>query len=108
MDRDAGDMRHEARAGGDPDRVEPPFAVDVVRARILDFAERRGTDATFCPSDVARDLAGDDGAWRSLMEPVRSVAYALVAEGLVEITQGGVVVDRFPTRGPIRIRSPRS
>lgn len=66
--------------------------------------------ATLCPSEVARRCVsapaagtGDD-AWRPWMEPVRRAARRLVAEGRVEILQGGRVVDPSICKGPIRIR----
>ncbi|MEU3406045.1 DUF3253 domain-containing protein [Streptomyces sp. NPDC006670] len=72
---------------------------------ILDLLDRRGPDATICPSDAARAAyAGDDDGWRDLMEPVRLAARRLVADGAVEITQGGRPVDPAKARGPIRIR----
>lgn len=68
------------------------------RQAVLDALEGR---SNICPSEVARGLAGD---WRPLMEPVRQAARALVAEGLVEITQGGHPVDPENFKGPIRLR----
>lgn len=66
------------------------------------LAQRR---ASFCPSDAARLVGGDDEtAWRALMERARMAARRLVERGLVEITQGGHVVDPSFARGPIRIR----
>lgn len=38
------------------------------------------------------------------MEPVRAAARGLVADGEVDITQGGETVDPATVRGPIRIR----
>ncbi len=38
------------------------------------------------------------------MEPARAAARRLVADGGVDITQGGVVVDPSTAKGPIRIR----
>ena len=38
------------------------------------------------------------------MEPARAAARRLVADGVVDITQGGVVVDPSTAKGPIRIR----
>jgi hypothetical protein len=38
------------------------------------------------------------------MDDTRRVARRLVAEGRVQITQGGEVVDPAGVRGPIRIR----
>jgi hypothetical protein len=39
------------------------------------------------------------------MEPARRAARRLVAQGSVEITQHGRVVDPSTARGPIRIRT---
>lgn len=71
----------------------------------LALLARRRPEATICPSDVARRLGGQD--WRDLMEPAREAARRLVAAGLVEITQGGEVVDPSTVKGPIRIRRAR-
>ena len=70
--------------------------------RILDTLSQRAATATICPSEVARDLGGEQ--WRELMEPVRQAARRLVAGGQVEITQRGAVVDPSTAKGPIRIR----
>lgn len=76
----------------------------------------RAADATICPSEAARAVAGadaptdtpaDDDVWRELMEPARRAARRLVATGEIEITQGGQVVDPSTARGPIRIRRAR-
>ncbi|MBV1949773.1 DUF3253 domain-containing protein [Streptomyces sp. BV129] len=75
---------------------------------IVDLLERRAETASICPSDVARVVhEGDDDGWRELMEPVRRAAWHLVAEGEVEVTQGGEVVAEGEARGPIRIRRAR-
>ncbi|GAA0234194.1 DUF3253 domain-containing protein [Cryptosporangium japonicum] len=74
-----------------------------LESSILDLLARRATGATICPSEVARQLGGEN--WRPLMEPVRAAARRLVAAGRVEITQGGEVVDPETVRGPIRIRT---
>ncbi|MBC7630612.1 DUF2256 and DUF3253 domain-containing protein [Aeromicrobium sp.] len=73
--------------------------------RILDTLDGRARSASICPSDVARQKSPDD--WRPLMEPVRQAARRLVAQGRVEITQQGHVVDPSTAKGPIRIRLPR-
>lgn len=62
----------------------------------------RARSSTICPSEVARDVGGED--WAELMEPARMAARRLVAAGEVEITQGGRVVDPSTAKGPIRIR----
>jgi hypothetical protein len=42
------------------------------------------------------------------MEPARRAARRLVADGVVDITQGGNVVDPSTAKGPIRIRRHRT
>ncbi|KAA9089218.1 DUF2256 and DUF3253 domain-containing protein [Microbacterium radiodurans] len=74
-------------------------------ASIRELLAARAADATICPSEAARAVGGDD--WRDLMEPARRAARRLVADGEVEITQRGVVVDPSTARGPIRIRRAR-
>jgi len=73
---------------------------------VLDLLSARAVDATICPSEAARAVGGEQ--WRPLMEPARSAARRLVADGAVEITQGGHVVDPSTAKGPIRIRRRRA
>ena len=70
--------------------------------RILAMLVTRARDATMCPSEVARAEGGE--GWRERMEPVREAARRLVAQGKVEILQGGQVVDPSTAKGPIRLR----
>ena len=76
---------------------------------ILDLLDQRSRDASICPSEAARLVAGadDEQAWRVMMEPARCAARRLVARGQVEIVQSGQVVDPSTARGPIRIRRAR-
>ena len=67
--------------------------------------ERRDPGKTICPSDAARELAGDDG-FRALMPTVRQAARAMVDRGELEVTQRGRVVDPDQARGAIRLRLP--
>jgi hypothetical protein len=76
-----------------------------LEAAILDLLAARAADATICPSEAAR--AVDPEGWRDLMEPARSAARRLVADGRAQITQGGRVVDPSTAKGPIRVRRPR-
>ena len=73
---------------------------------ILNLLEARGAGKTICPSEAARALAYSDDreAWQPLLEPVCAAARRLVAEGSIEITQGGRVVDPSRAKGPIRLR----
>lgn len=73
---------------------------------ITELLAQRASEATICPSEAAR--AVDPDGWRELMEPARRAARRLVADGAVEITQGGRVVDPSTAKGPIRIRRVRS
>jgi hypothetical protein len=72
---------------------------------ILSLLDDRAAGATICPSEAAKSVGGDD--WRGLMEDARRAARRLVADGQVQITQRGSVVDPSTARGPIRIRRVR-
>jgi hypothetical protein len=80
----------------------PGDAEHALEAAILDLLEHRDRGATICPSEAARAISPDD--WRPLMEPVRRAARRLVAEGRLEILQGGRVVNPDTARGAIRLR----
>ena len=71
---------------------------------ILGLLAQRDPGKTICPSDAARAIGGDDG-FRPLMPVVRDAARKLVAEGRIEVTQRGEVVDLDRARGAIRLRS---
>jgi hypothetical protein len=76
-----------------------------LEAAIERLLDARSGDASICPSEAAR--AVDEDGWRTLMEPARRAARRLVAEGRLEITQAGRVVDPSTARGAIRLRRPR-
>ena len=82
----------------------PPILPEQARLRvvILELLERREPGKTICPSDAARALAGKD--FRPLMGTARAAAAELVADGEIEVTQRGEVVDIEQARGPIRLR----
>jgi hypothetical protein len=73
-----------------------------LRAAILELLEHRGPGKTICPSDAARAVAAAD--FRPLMDTARAAAAELVADGEIEVTQHGEVVDLARARGPIRLR----
>ena len=83
-------------------RAKPGPTDAALEQSVLALLDARARGATVCPSEAARAVGGDD--WRPLMEPARAAARRLVARGLVEITQGGRVVDGSTAKGPIRIR----
>lgn len=72
---------------------------------IVGLLGARARDASICPSEAARQVGGE--SWQSLMESTRMAARRLVAQGKVQITQGGKVVDPSRAKGPIRIRLAR-
>lgn len=72
------------------------------RETILSLLSERDEGKTICPSEVARAM--DEDGFRRLMPTVRSAAAELVGEGVVDVTQGGCVVDLTAARGPIRLR----
>jgi hypothetical protein len=69
---------------------------------ILRLLSQRVPGASICPSDAAR--AARPANWRDLMDDARAAAGRLAAEGQVDVTQGGHVVDIASARGPVRIR----
>ncbi|GAC1414455.1 MAG: hypothetical protein NVSMB62_00370 [Acidobacteriaceae bacterium] len=73
---------------------------------ILSLLGERGRDKTICPSEAAKLVGGKEVRrdWESLMEPARAAARRLVAQGRIDITQGGRVVDPSSAKGPIRLR----
>jgi hypothetical protein len=79
-------------------------AVDIA-ATIIGLLRQRAPTASVCPSDAARHLAGGDGEWRELMQPVRDVAARLASEGVLTITQGERQLDpQAINEGAVRLR----
>jgi hypothetical protein len=73
---------------------------------MLELLRAHGVDATICPSEAARIVAGNSSAdsWRELMPAARKAARRLVVKGWAEILQRGRPVDATTAIGPIRIR----
>lgn len=80
----------------------PPALQGHLREHILRLAEDRGTGRTLCPSEAAG--AVEPARRQELTHLARAVACRLADEGLVEITQRGVVVDGRRAAGPVRVR----
>jgi hypothetical protein len=62
---------------------------DAIAAEIVRQLAKRAATSSICPSEVARALAREEGAWRALMTPVREVAAYLCDAGRLRITRGG-------------------
>ena len=78
-----------------------PF--DGARAATLVLLARRTTDATVCPSEVARALTIAAGLsdWRDAMPAVHAAVDAMIADGVVQVSWRG---RRLLARdGPYRI-----
>jgi len=71
-----------------------------LRRELLALAKARGPEKTFCPSELARNLAPSN--WRFLMPAIREAAAKLIEEGRLRVTQRGREVDPAKARGPIR------
>ncbi|RYG10378.1 MAG: DUF3253 domain-containing protein [Burkholderiales bacterium] len=88
--------------------VTPISPVDI-QDSIIGLLRQRAPEASICPSEVARDVAGGGQGWQPLMVPVREVAVALAHRGLIRITQGQNDIDpSSPTKGPLRLRRGRA
>lgn len=71
------------------------------RSRIIELLLQRAPGKTICPSEV---LPIEQKQNKELMEEVRKAARELVAQGKIEITQKGEVIDPQKIKGPIRLR----
>ena len=64
----------------------------LAQAAILALLEQRAAHTTICPSEAARQMAGDRGdpdGWRGDMPAVHAAARELAGAGRVRLTQGG-------------------
>jgi len=83
-------------------RSKPGARGRALERAILELLGEREIGASICPSEAARRVEPDH--WRGLMEPARRAAGRLVGAGMVEVTQGGRVVEISEAKGPIRVR----
>jgi len=77
---------------------------DTIKSSHLKFAEERGLDKTYCPSEVAKACFPKN--WRNHMDVVREVADDLVATGNLKVLQGGKIISSraVAAKGPIRLQ----
>jgi len=75
-----------------------------IEAKHLEFADARGAEKTYCPSEVARHLFPKH--WRDKMDDVRAVADDLFKKDILIISQFGKDLKTLPTKvkGHIRLR----
>ncbi|MDG4719502.1 MULTISPECIES: DUF3253 domain-containing protein [Thalassospira] len=77
----------------------PTFAI--LRQRAISLAQQRGSENTFCPSEVARSFGS---YWRDLMPRVHQVAQQLCCEGQLEYNKGGISHGQNRPSGAYRLR----
>lgn len=70
-------------------------------AAILSLLAERREDATICPSEAARLVAGPHGDWRAQMDAVHTAADALLESGDIALSWKGAPMQK--RRGPYRI-----
>ncbi len=75
------------------------------REATLALLAARAEDATVCPSEVARVVAGESGAWRDAMPQVHAAVDDLVDEGAVRLSWKGQPLAM--RAGPYRIARAR-
>ncbi len=78
--------------------------IDHLNEMIMSMAKKRGLEKTFCPSEIARQLASREDEWRSLMDSVRSAAAKLIDNGQLVCKQHGEIIDIRIAKGPIRLQ----
>lgn len=79
-----------------------------IKTTILRLVDGRDDGKSICPSEVARDLAGNnEKEWRLLMKPIRRIAVDLAVAGEIEIARKGKTVDPADFRGVYRLRRPQ-
>ena len=77
--------------------------IETASATILLLLDNRAADATLCPSEVARALAGENKSreWRAAMPAVHTAVDGLLGNGAVRLSWKG---EPLTTRsGPYRI-----
>lgn len=85
-----------------------PVDSTLIATAMLKLAAERGAAASFCPSDIARQLAGPaPDQWSRLMQPIRRVAVELAQAGRLVILRKGKPVDPLDFKGVYRLAQPR-
>ncbi len=91
----------------EPQNAAPPSpdaAKADITATLITLRDACKPGASFCPSEVARALAGPDPqAWGKRMIPVRRAAIALALAGKLVIYRKGKPVDPIDFKGVYRL-----
>jgi hypothetical protein len=95
---------NEVRFCSDRCRRTGVRAIDTsLEEAICALLRERARGASIDESEAALKVGGEQG-WQALLEPARSAARRLTAQGVLEIVRGGAVVDPSLARGPLRLR----
>lgn len=78
---------------------------DGAAALIAQMLSGRGAGKTLCPSEVARQIAGNDGDWRARMTEIHEAVDALASAGVIELSWKGRPLAQRD--GPYRIGLPK-
>jgi hypothetical protein len=81
---------------------------DPAEQAILDTLRARGAGKSICPTEAARNLAGNppDDTWRRSLAPVKLAAQRLARAGQIEILRKGKPIDPSTLHGVLRLRLP--
>ena len=80
-----------------------------IETTLLSLARERGPAKSFCPSEAARQIAGDHpDHWGPLMQPIRRAAVSLAQTGRLLILRKGQPVDPNDFKGVYRLSLPRN
>lgn len=72
---------------------------------VLRLLSQRAPKTTICPSEAAREIAGDDGNWRMYMDDVHRAVDRLLEEGRITLSWKGEAMEQ--RHGPYRIARAR-
>ena len=79
----------------------PDLLLEETIARLV---SGQGSDASICPSEVAREIAEPRGFdWRELLFPIREAAVRMARDGRIAIMRNGALADPDTFRGIYRL-----
>jgi len=75
-----------------------------IREAIVRLLDKRDVGKTICPCEASREVFGQKGNEKEVMDRTRGVVRVLVGEEEIEVSQKGNVVDMDAAKGAIRLR----